>query len=442
MSKNLYFISVMLTPLLLFCIHQASYAQQTVEDDAAGLRYTIARIPDDSVRLISEDGMTHIGRIAKQVDLNFDGLDDVIINFGDCGNWGDCVYGIYVQQADQQYTCVFQPEYWSSGKWDVLENESTQVDGVRWMKLQLYTRTDYGGGLPGVVPNSFLQFNGSSYQNVELQSLTDWPNNANETETFGVEKEYTHQGKTYQVGRALLKDFTYGPLTLRVIEADNITDITAPTDEYSDLEIADTRLIQLRDRPFFFVIGRYRVYLVDLENETVSAPIEPGLGIEYGEDAISGTVNGFQFFDQDHYFLGIAANYGLFCFNITDLDHPKELLRYSSQPDDQGQPYFFLEQNPDGSYNGIVSRSDTLQKASYISNFYTATEKASYLFQDALVTPPDEPYIDPAMDEAPKCFLLLYEKGTDGKRIPWVVDLHKGALIKGDAAQRFIDGQP
>ena len=248
--------------------------------------------------------------------------------------------------------------------------------------------------------------------------------------------------KPIRWGAYCLRSNKYGPLTLRVMEADNITDITAPMDEYPDLQLSHTRLIPLRGRPFFFVIDRYRVYLVDLENEKISARIEPGLEVEYGDDSISGAVNGFQFFEQDNYLLGIAVNYGLFCFNITDLDRPKELLRYSSQFDDQGQPYFFLEQNPDGSYNGMVSRSDTLKKARYISNFYTASEKATYLFQEAQIMPPDEPYIDPSIDEAPKPFVLLYEKGTNGKRIPWVVDLDKGRLIQGRSAQRFIDRQP
>lgn len=274
--------------------------------------------------------------------------------------------------------------------------------------------------------------------------IINWPNNGNETETFDVQKEYTLRGKTYQVGRLLLKDFQYGPLTLRVIEKDTITDILAPMDEYPDLEMSRADLIQLHERPFFFVIDRYRVYLVDLENEKISARIQPGLGVEYGDDSISGTVNGFQFFDEDNYLLGIAASYGLFCFNISDLDHPKELLRYSSQSDDQGQPYFFLEQNPDGYYNGIMSQSDTTKKSTHVSNFYTAAEKATYLFQDAHLAVPEEPYADPADYEIgrPKSFVLLYEKGTNGKKILWVVDLQKRTLIKGEEAQRFIEKNP
>src|SRR5690606_847179 len=122
----------------------------------------------------------------------------------------------------------------------------------------------------------------------------------------------------------------------------------------------------------------------------------PGVDVSYDEDAISGQMNGFQFFDDDSYLLGIAVSYGVFCFNISDLDHPKELLRYSSDFSDRGQPYFFLEKNADGSYNGIVSQSDTTKKSSHVSGFYTETRKARYLFRDAHLALTEDPYSDPA----------------------------------------------
>src|SRR5690606_15187410 len=125
-----------------------------------------------------------------------------------------------------------------------------------------------------------------------LSNLYGYAQHQDKAKTFDVQKEYTHRGKTYQVGRMLLKDFQYGPLTLRVIEKDTITDIIAPIDEYPDLEMSRVELIQLHGRPFFFVIDRYRVYLVDLQNEKISARIQPGVGVEYGDDSISGTING------------------------------------------------------------------------------------------------------------------------------------------------------
>src|SRR5690606_14057774 len=128
--KSPCFIRRILAIMLFCCGSELSYAQEDVQDDFYFLTYTIEKISGDSVRLIPEKGNPLTGRISKKADLNFDGLDDFIINFGQCGNWGDCLYGIYVQQADQKYKSVFLPEYGYSGKWDLLENECTQVDGV------------------------------------------------------------------------------------------------------------------------------------------------------------------------------------------------------------------------------------------------------------------------------------------------------------------------
>jgi len=53
------------------------------------------------------------------------------------------------------------------------------------------------------------------------------------------------------MGRILLKYFEYGALMLRV--------------QYPDLEMSYTRLIYLRDQPFFFIIDRYRVLLTQIK---------------------------------------------------------------------------------------------------------------------------------------------------------------------------------
>ncbi len=250
------------------------------------------------------------------------------------------------------------------------------------------------------------------------------------TETFKVEKEVEQRGKKYQVGRLWLKDGKYGPLTLRVQKDGEIADVIAPDSE--ELEISSIMLTELHGRPFFFVIDRYKLFLIDLENEKISPFIKPGMDVEYGEDALSGVMNGFQFFDDGNYLLGIAVSYGLFCFTISDIDHPKELRRYSADFSDQGQPYFFLEQNVDGSWNGIVSQSDTSKKSSHISGFYTETKKAEFLFRNEVLSLPKEPYADPVSNPIP--YVLLYERQDK----PWVVDLSLGVLLKAKQAFQFL----
>lgn len=394
--------------LVLLLLSRSGRAQEPYSASAdADVYFDVQFLPRNAVRLYPDVSDTVLtGTVGRAIDLNFDGRNDLIVNFGDCGDGGDGVYGIYAQQADGKYACVFEPDHWDSEKWSVLEDVVTIVNGTRWMDITLYNRGDVGGR-PGVVPVSYLRFGGIKYQNWLLGK-----------DPIGVaeETEFDHAGKLYRVERLLLKTGKYGPLTLRIYERDRFNqyqvqcrNIVAPDSE--DLEISKVTLLTLKEHPFFLVQDRYRLFLIDLEKETISPAIRPGLGVEYGEDAISGQMNGLQFFDNDNYLLGIAVSYGVFCFNISNLDHPKELLRYSSDFSDQGQPYFFLEQKPDGSYNGIVSQSDTTKPSTHISRFYTETKKARYLFRNARLVTPEGPYADPADYEIgrPEPFLLLKE---------------------------------
>ena len=262
------------------------------------------------------------------------------------------------------------------------------------------------------------------------------------TETFYLEKEYLHQGKNYQLGRLQLKDSTYSSLSLRIKEGDQtLRDHVAPAVQY--LEISQVQLIMLKERPFFFVKGRYELFLVDLQGEEIAPLIRPGVDVSYREDALSGQMNGFQFFDEDNYLLGIAVSYGVFCFNISDLAKPKELLRYSSDFSDQGQPYFFLEKNAQGRYNGIIAQSDTTEKSMHISGFYTKTKEARYLFQDAHIVVPDQVYADPADYETghTRNFLQFQQIGPRGAQSPWVINLKKGELLEGKEAENFLKKQ-
>lgn len=150
-------------------------------------------------------------------------------------------------------------------------------------------------------------------------------------------------------------------------------------------------------------------------------------------------MEGFQFFNDDNYLLGIAVNYGLFCFNIADIDHPKELFRYSAKSSDQGQPYLFIEQNANGRWTGIVSQSDTSRKSKSVSGFYTATTEAKFLFQDASLSPPEELYVDPIT--VPRPYLLLRPSGRKHNR-PSVIDLKRGILLNGKRARAFLTKHP
>lgn len=269
----------------------------------------------------------------------------------------------------------------------------------------------------------------------------------NSSEFFEIQKEYKNWGKTYQVGRIQFKNYTYGKFTLRIIDQlQNVKEIYAPVDYPADLQTSRSYLIELNKHPFFFVADRYHAHLIHIKQEKIYPAIIPGQQVNYAQDAISQTIGGFHFLDNK-YFLGGAVNYGPFCFNITNLDHPTELKRYSSCSSDYGQPYFFLEKNKDGTYNGLISHSGKSKQSSFESVFYTEKIKASYLFKNAKLAPYEEAHYDPADYENGQTqpYLLLHEINKklksnlqQSKHTPWIIDLKKGVLLKGKQAYQFL----
>lgn len=251
-------------------------------------------------------------------------------------------------------------------------------------------------------------------------------------EPFVVHAEVRLGEKVFQVGSMEQSDGTAGSPVLRVREGSAVRDYAAAS--LRQLDTVDVWLDPWVGKPLLLVRDRYHLILVDTQTEAVSAAIRPGVGVAFGDDAISGQMKGLRLFDDDAYLQGVAVGYGVFCFDISDWEHPRELQRYSGEAADYGQPYFFLDQVADGSYTGFISQSDTTKKSTHISNFYTETTPPRYLFRHVRLEGPKGPYADPADYEIghPEPYLQLYAlEGAEG-RTPWVIDLVTGELVEDD----------
>ncbi|GAB3012148.1 hypothetical protein GCM10027051_13690 [Niabella terrae] len=231
----------------------------------------------------------------------------------------------------------------------------------------------------------------------------------------------------YQAGWWQRGNWQYGPLSLRVEENSGPYEVSAPPDPLSDPDMSSAQRMYLQGKPYFLIKDRYQLYLIDLEAKTFAA-LQPGKGLDYGEDAISGTMRGLRFFD--HYLLGNAVSYGLFCFNIQDPAHPRELKRYTAVYSNLGQPYFFLDEHPDGTLSGLFAQSDTLNKSTVISQFYTTIKNPWYVFQKEKRLQPTSGYTDPVNLPDPDAYLNLIKNRRVGKPVNWTIDLKQGLLLK------------
>ena len=119
------------------------------------------------------------------------------------------------------------------------------------------------------------------------------------------------------------------------------------------------------------ISSRYEVVLYHPDSGQVSRVIVPGTQVEYGEDAVSGTLGGLH---HDGIFLtGNAVGYGMFCMDITDWNRPLELLRVSCGRENNGQPYLFLKENDQGGWDGFVAASDMASSSPHLHGHYTRT---------------------------------------------------------------------
>lgn len=87
----------------------------------------------------TEFGLT-LGTVSRTVDLNGDGVKDLIVSFGNCGNWGDCIFGFFVAKDTGKYTCVFE-EYLPPFE---IAPSATRVQGRLWKDIVLWERSDNG----------------------------------------------------------------------------------------------------------------------------------------------------------------------------------------------------------------------------------------------------------------------------------------------------------
>lgn len=73
-------------------------------------------------------------------DLNGDGLTDrAVFYVGTCGNYGECVTGVYVGCGNDEYAIVLEPDYHYQLE---LTKTKTKVKGRSWRDLVLTERTE------------------------------------------------------------------------------------------------------------------------------------------------------------------------------------------------------------------------------------------------------------------------------------------------------------
>jgi hypothetical protein len=120
-------------------------------------------IDANQVTMEPESGLGNGIIISERVDLNGNGMEDLILHFSEsCGKPGECPKGIYMNKGGGQYTRVYGPAYIFS--YTILD-EFTMANGHEWKNIKINHRPkkDKDRNVTEVPP-SMLIFTAQSYK--------------------------------------------------------------------------------------------------------------------------------------------------------------------------------------------------------------------------------------------------------------------------------------
>lgn len=147
-------------------------------------------------------------------------------------------------------------------------------------------------------------------------------------------------------------------------------------DRYHDIDSFE--FVDLKSDNFLILKDIYTFYIYDFQKEILSESCFPGKNQYEGEDAISGQFDALTLFDEEKFLLGNVQGFGVFCFDISDLTHPKELKQFAIQDSNEGQNYTFFHESKNGIFDIIVANSDLNSESKNINNLYQKLENVSY----------------------------------------------------------------
>ncbi len=181
----------------------------------------------------------------------------------------------------------------------------------------------------------------------------------------------------------------------------------------------------LGKQKFLVIRGRYHFYMLDISTKMLIGPFGP---IPRGDiaDAQSGMLVDMKLFENRHYLIIRALDYGIYCYNLKDIYNPFEIECYVSE----NFPYhhFFLDKNSSGLYNGIVSYTDNgwdIISTSFLFKEYRFEENdvdKSILKKDI-----KDQYL----------FLRHYPEKSNVSQ-PFVIDYREGKILNNTSDKKLI----
>lgn len=114
-------------------------------------------------------------------------------------------------------------------------------------------------------------------------------------------------------------------------------------------------------RNFIIIGSRYSFYILDACNEKLIGPFHPKQRSET-QDSQSGMLYGYKIIDNGQYLLVNVMDFGVFCYNLLDLNCPKEVSFYKSDSIFFKGRYVFLDLIKENLYDMISASGGNYAK--------------------------------------------------------------------------------
>lgn len=207
----------------------------------------------------------------------------------------------------------------------------------------------------------------------------------------------------YQLGRYEPKDYTFEinlsgqweKIKRNPQNNEKFVHVSAPiylriqhdeTDNYYFLNsYYDVDMFSFPDLPsdnLQIIAGRYAFYIYDIDKQTLSNELIPGLNQYEGEDAISGLYSGLTLFDNEKFLLGNVQGFGVFCFDISNTAKPVDLKQHHTKDQNDGQFYAFFYPKMHKSFDIILAKTDVSSVSPNINRLYKKMGTIKYLAKD------------------------------------------------------------
>ena len=244
---------------------------------------------------------------------------------------------------------------------------------------------------------------------------------------------YNNAGKLFKIKEGLdttnQANMSPSYLIVRTLDKNNkVLKNNILKDNDIDTEQASFSVKYIGIRKFIIIQNRFSFAILNLSNNKLIFPKcsykdRPDVEIE---DTQTFNICSIKVFDDGQYLVCSIGDFGIFCFNLSDIYNPVSVKGYYIHPPFSSPNFLFIDHRKDNIYNGIC-----------VKNTIRNIDNIDYLFKGFRFEQQDNDSIKKY--ELDKQYLLLKQYDKEDKVVNLVIDYKNGRLLDSDIDKDLIN---